>query len=26
MKELGWTGNVFHGDFEGCTHPAKTHS
>jgi len=26
QKELGWTGNVFHGDFEGCTHPDKTHN
>ena len=21
MKELGWTGNVFHGELPGCTHP-----
>jgi hypothetical protein len=21
MRELGWTGNVFHGELPGCTHP-----
>jgi hypothetical protein len=21
MRELGWTGNVFHADFPGCQHP-----
>ena|SRR5688572_13233099 len=21
MRELGWTGNVFHNEFTGCTHP-----
>ena len=21
MRELGWTGNVFHASFPGCTHP-----
>ena len=21
MKELGWTGNVFHAELPGCTHP-----
>jgi hypothetical protein len=21
MRELGWTGNVFHGSFPGCPHP-----
>ena len=26
MKELGWTGNVFHGDYPGCAHSPKTHS
>jgi hypothetical protein len=26
MRELGWTGNMFHGDFEGCTHPDKSHA
>ena len=25
MKELGWDDNVFHGDFEGCPHPEKSH-
>lgn len=25
MKELGWTGNVFHGGFTGCPHPEGTH-
>lgn len=25
MRELGWTGNVFHGDFAGCPHPDGTH-
>jgi len=26
QKELGFTGNVFHGDFPGCAHPEKSHS
>ena len=21
MKELGWTGQMVHADFPGCTHP-----
>jgi hypothetical protein len=21
MRELGWTGNVFHAELPGCTHP-----
>jgi Gluconate 2-dehydrogenase subunit 3 len=21
MRELGWTGSVFHGELPGCTHP-----
>ena len=21
MRELGWTGNTFHGELPGCTHP-----
>jgi hypothetical protein len=21
MRELGWTGNIFHNEFTGCTHP-----
>ncbi len=25
LKELGWDENVFHADFEGCTHPPTTH-
>ena len=25
MKELGWSGNVFHDDLEGCPHPPETH-
>jgi Gluconate 2-dehydrogenase subunit 3 len=25
MKELGWDDNVFHGDFEGCSHPQDSH-
>ena len=26
QKELGWSGNVFHGDFTGCVHAPKSHS
>ena len=25
MRELGWTGNVFHSSLEGCTHSEGTH-
>lgn len=25
MMELGWSGESFHGPFEGCTHPEGTH-
>ncbi len=25
MKEPGWDEKVFHADFDGCSHPSKTH-
>ncbi len=25
MRELGWDGSPFHGEFEGCTHPPGQH-
>jgi gluconate 2-dehydrogenase subunit 3-like protein len=25
MRELGWTGNVFHAELPGCTHPGGHH-
>jgi hypothetical protein len=26
QKELGWDGSMTHGPYEGCTHPAGTHT
>jgi hypothetical protein len=26
QKELGWDGEFTHGPYEGCEHPASTHT